>query len=184
MKANKPEKADEKVELEKLIKEVEDKIKEEEKTDKAKAVKLLNEALKSRNTKGEISDELAKKLGRLEIKGNKVEFEITDRTILKQLEGRKVTLSIYTSIKEGADLSKYRNNGVTQIPNKAVIRFDHKPKVTNEVYVLPKIPPTIPPKTNIPPKKVLPKTGEHTNNLEWLGVMGIALILLRKRYSK
>jgi len=184
VKANKPEKADEKVELEKLIKEVEDKIKEEEKTDKAKAVKLLNEALKSRNTKGEISDELAKKLGRLEIKGNKVEFEITDRTILKQLEGRKVTLSIYTSIKEGADLSKYRNNGVTQIPNKAVIRFDHKPKVTNEVYVLPKIPPTIPPKTNIPPKKVLPKTGEHTNNLEWLGVMGIALILLRKRYSK
>ena len=183
-KANKPEKADEKVELEKLIKEVEDKIKEEEKTDKAKAVKLLNEALKSRNTKGEISDELAKKLGRLEIKGNKVEFEITDRTILKQLEGRKVTLSIYASIKEGADLSKYRNNGVTQIPNKAVIRFDHKPKVTNEVYVLPKIPPTIPPKTNIPPKKVLPKTGEHTNNLEWLGVMGIALILLRKRYSK
>ena len=184
VKANKPEKADEKVELEKLIKEVEDKIKEEEKTDKAKAVKLLNEALKSRNTKGEISDELAKKLGRLEIKGNKVEFEITDRTILKQLEGRKVTLSIYASIKEGADLSKYRNNGVTQIPNKAVIRFDHKPKVTNEVYVLPKIPPTIPPKTNIPPKKVLPKTGEHTNNLEWLGVMGIALILLRKRYSK
>ena len=184
VKANKPEKADEKVELEKLIKEVDDKIKEEEKTDKAKAVKLLNEALKSRNTKGEISDELAKKLGRLEIKGNKVEFEITDRTILKQLEGRKVTLSIYTSIKEGADLSKYRNNGVTQIPNKAVIRFDHKPKVTNEVYVLPKIPPTIPPKTNIPPKKVLPKTGEHTNNLEWLGVMGIALILLRKRYSK
>ena len=183
-RANKPEKADEKVELEKLIKEVEDKIKEEEKTDKAKAVKLLNEALKSRNTKGEISDELAKKLGRLEIKGNKVEFEITDRTILKQLEGRKVTLSIYASIKEGADLSKYRNNGVTQIPNKAVIRFDHKPKVTNEVYVLPKIPPTIPPKTNIPPKKVLPKTGEHTNNLEWLGVMGIALILLRKRYSK
>ena len=183
-KANKPEKADEKVELEKLIKEVEDKIKEEEKTDKVKAVKLLNEALKSRNTKGEISDELAKKLGRLEIKGNKVEFEITDRTILKQLEGRKVTLSIYASIKEGADLSKYRNNGVTQIPNKAVIRFDHKPKVTNEVYVLPKIPPTIPPKTNIPPKKVLPKTGEHTNNLEWLGVMGIALILLRKRYSK
>ena len=183
-KANKPEKADEKVELEKLIKEVEDKIKEEEKTDKAKAVKLLNEALKSRNTKGEISDELAKKLGRLEIKGNKVEFEITDRIILKQLEGRKVTLSIYASIKEGADLSKYRNNGVTQIPNKAVIRFDHKPKVTNEVYVLPKIPPTIPPKTNIPPKKVLPKTGEHTNNLEWLGVMGIALILLRKRYSK
>ena len=183
-KANKPEKADEKVELEKLIKEVEDKIKEEEKTDKAKAVKLLNEALKSRNTKGEISDELAKKLGRLEIKGNKVEFEITDRTILKQLEGRKVTLSIYASIREGADLSKYRNNGVTQIPNKAVIRFDHKPKVTNEVYVLPKIPPTIPPKTNIPPKKVLPKTGEHTNNLEWLGVMGIALILLRKRYSK
>ena len=183
-KANKPEKADEKVELEKLIKEVEDKIKEEEKTDKAKAVKLLNEALKSRNTKGEISDELAKKLGRLEIKGNKVEFEITDRTILKQLEGRKVTLSIYASIKEGADLSKYRNNGVTQIPNKAVIRFNHKPKVTNEVYVLPKIPPTIPPKTNIPPKKVLPKTGEHTNNLEWLGVMGIALILLRKRYSK
>ena len=184
VKANKPEKADEKVELEKLIKEVEDKIKEEEKTDKAKAVKLLNEALKSRNTKGEISDELAKKLGRLEIKGNKVEFEITDRTILKQLESRKVTLSIYASIKEGADLSKYRNNGVTQIPNKAVIRFDHKPKVTNEVYVLPKIPPTIPPKTNIPPKKVLPKTGEHTNNLEWLGVMGIALILLRKRYSK
>ena len=184
VKANKPEKADEKVELEKLIKEVEDKIKEEEKTDKAKAVKLLNEALKSRNTKGEISDELAKKLSRLEIKGNKVEFEITDRTILKQLEGRKVTLSIYASIKEGADLSKYRNNGVTQIPNKAVIRFDHKPKVTNEVYVLPKIPPTIPPKTNIPPKKVLPKTGEHTNNLEWLGVMGIALILLRKRYSK
>ena len=184
VKANKPEKADEKVELEKLIKEVKDKIKEEEKTDKAKAVKLLNEALKSRNTKGEISDELAKKLGRLEIKGNKVEFEITDRTILKQLEGRKVTLSIYASIKEGADLSKYRNNGVTQIPNKAVIRFDHKPKVTNEVYVLPKIPPTIPPKTNIPPKKVLPKTGEHTNNLEWLGVMGIALILLRKRYSK
>ena len=184
VKANKPEKADEKVELEKLIKEVEDKIKEEEKTDKAKAVKLLNEALKSRNTKGEISDELAKKLGRLEIKGNKVEFEITDRIILKQLEGRKVTLSIYASIKEGADLSKYRNNGVTQIPNKAVIRFDHKPKVTNEVYVLPKIPPTIPPKTNIPPKKVLPKTGEHTNNLEWLGVMGIALILLRKRYSK
>ena len=183
-KANKPEKADEKAELEKLIKEVEDKIKEEEKTDKAKAVKLLNEALKSRNTKGEISDELAKKLGRLEIKGNKVEFEITDRTILKQLEGRKVTLSIYASIREGADLSKYRNNGVTQIPNKAVIRFDHKPKVTNEVYVLPKIPPTIPPKTNIPPKKVLPKTGEHTNNLEWLGVMGIALILLRKRYSK
>ncbi|WP_027131067.1 isopeptide-forming domain-containing fimbrial protein, partial [Gemella cuniculi] len=197
----------EKEELEKELEKLKEEIRKEEETEKVKAIREINKALRSRNEKGEISEEEANKLGKLEKEGNKVRYEITNPQILRQLEGREIRLSIYAQIRNGADISKYN---LKRVPNKATIEFDHKPKETNEVYVVPPVPPVtppvvppkppvVPPTPEVPakpkeepkkptePKKELPKTGEGPVEGRWIGVIGLAIVGLigrRRRREK
>ena len=77
---------------------------------------------------------------------NLVTVEITDETILDALKGSTLRLVLYTSFKDGVDVSKYVDNGV---PNVAKVSFNHKPKETYEVKVFPPAP-------NTPPTPVIP----------------------------
>ncbi|WP_124057900.1 DUF7507 domain-containing protein [Vaginisenegalia massiliensis] len=78
----------------------------------------------------------ATKLGSLSVNGNTVNFNITDKDILKVLEGYQITMVIQASIKDGADLSAYTKHNVAVIPNQAQVEFDHKPVATNTVFVI------------------------------------------------
>ncbi|WP_459130210.1 isopeptide-forming domain-containing fimbrial protein, partial [Guggenheimella bovis] len=76
---------------------------------------------------------------------NTVTFEINSATNapgfdFTTLAGKKLTLEINSNIKDGADLSPYRDGSV---PNTATLTFNGKPKTSNEVLVTPPdVPPT------------------------------------------
>ena len=146
-----------KEELEKVVHDLNKQIKDYKESDKFKAIELLNNALSTRNDKNTIDKEALKKIGDLVVKDNTVVFEVTNKDILKLLEGREVTLSIYAKIKDNVDLSKYKDENVIKVPNEAKIIFDHKPKVTNKVYVLPKPKDPTPPPGEVPPIPEIPK---------------------------
>ena len=146
-----------KEELEKVVHDLNKQIKDYKESDKFKAIELLNSALSTRNDKNTIDKEALKKIGDLVVKDNTVVFEVTNKDILKLLEGREVTLSIYAKIKDNVDLSKYKDENVIKVPNEAKIIFDHKPKVTNKVYVLPKPKDPTPPPGEVPPIPEIPK---------------------------
>jgi len=143
--------------LEKVVRDLQKQIKDYKESDKIKAIELLNNALSTRNDKNTIDKEVLKKIGDLVIRDNTVVFEVTNKDILRLLEGREVTLSIYAKIKDNADLSKYKDGNVINVPNEAKIIFDHKPKTTNKVYVVPKPKNPTPPPGEVPPTPEIPK---------------------------
>ena len=143
--------------LEKAVRDLQKQIKDYKESDKIKAIELLNNALSTRNDKNTIDKEVLKKIGDLVIRDNTVVFEVTNKDILRLLEGREVTLSIYAKIKDNADLSKYKDGNVINVPNEAKIIFDHKPKTTNKVYVVPKPKNPTPPPGEVPPTPEIPK---------------------------
>jgi len=143
--------------LEKAVRDLQKQIKDYKESDKIKAIELLNNALSTRNDKNTIDKEALKKIGDLVIRDNTVVFEVTNKDILRLLEGREVTLSIYAKIKDNADLSKYKDGNVINVPNEAKIIFDHKPKTTNKVYVVPKPKNPTPPPGEVPPTPEIPK---------------------------
>ena len=183
-KVNKPN-------LEKIVNDTKVEIEAFEKTDKFKLIRIINQALNSRNEKNEISADFVKKLGHLEIKGNTVEYLIDSPIILKQLDGRQITLSIYANILSGANLEKYidKQHKVIKIANKAIITNNNVAKETNVVYVTlrAKDKPIIPNKPNKPNKpKKLPNTGKATADVAGLGLVGITLayLLARRKFNK
>ena len=183
-KVNKPN-------LEKIVNDTKVEIEAFEKTDKFKLIRIINQALNSRNEKNEISADFVKKLGHLEIKGNTVEYLIDSPIILKQLDGRQITLSIYANILSGANLEKYidKQHKVIKIANKAIITNNNVAKETNVVYVTlrAKDKPIIPNKPNKPNKpKKLPNTGKATADVAGLGLVGVTLayLLVRRKFNK
>ena len=148
---------EQKVEQDKLNKNLEQLKESKEKLEKAL------EAFTTVNDKGEITDEALAKIAKVTVEGQKVTVEVTDKAVLEALKGSTFRVIIYSSIKDGADLSnpRYLNkeNNETKIPNKATVTFNDKPKVTNTVNVYPpepNTPPTTPPHTppttpNTPP---------------------------------
>ena len=183
-KVNKPN-------LEKIVNDTKVEIEAFEKTDKFKLIRIINQALNSRNEKNEISADFVKKLGHLEIKGNTVEYLIDSPIILKQLDGRQITLSIYANILSGANLEKYidKQHKVIKIANKAIITNNNVAKETNVVYVTlrAKDKPIIPNKPNKPNKpKKLPNTGKATADVAGLGLVGVTLayLLARRKFNK
>ena len=180
-KVNKPN-------LEKIVNDTKVEIEAFEKTDKFKLIRIINQALNSRNEKNEISADFVKKLGHLEIKGNTVEYLIDSPIILKQLDGRQITLSIYANILSGANLEKYidKQHKVIKIANKAIITNNNVAKETNVVYVTlqAKDKPIIPNKPNKPKK--LPNTGKATADVAGLGLVGVTLayLLARRKFNK
>lgn len=183
-KVNKPN-------LEKIVNDTKVEIEAFEKTDKFKLIRIINQALNSRNEKNEISADFVKKLGHLEIKGNTVEYLIDSPIILKQLDGRQITLSIYANILSGANLEKYidKQHKVIKIANKAIITNNNVAKETNVVYVTLRVKdkPIIPNKPNKPNKpKKLPNTGKATADVAGLGLVGVTLayLLARRKFNK
>ena len=180
-KVNKPN-------LEKIVNDTKVEIEAFEKTDKFKLIRIINQALNSRNEKNEISADFVKKLGHLEIKGNTVEYLIDSPIILKQLDGRQITLSIYANILSGANLEKYidKQHKVIKIANKAIITNNNVAKETNVVYVTLRVKdkPIIPNKPNKPKK--LPNTGKATADVAGLGLVGVTLayLLARRKFNK
>ena len=180
-KVNKPN-------LEKIVNDTKVEIEAFEKTDKFKLIRIINQALNSRNEKNEISADFVKKLGHLEIKGNTVEYLIDSPIILKQLDGRQITLSIYANILSGANLEKYidKQHKVIKIANKAIITNNNVAKETNVVYVTLRVKdkPIIPNKPNKPKK--LPNTGKATADVAGLGLAGVTLayLLVRRKFNK
>ena len=139
---------EQKVEQDKLNKNLEQLKESKEKLEKAL------EAFTTVNDKGEITDEALAKIAKVTVEGQKVTVEVTDKAVLEALKGSTFRVIIYSSIKDGADLSdpRYLNkeNNETKIPNKATVTFNDKPKVTNTVNVYPPeptTPPTTPPQT-------------------------------------
>ena len=183
-KVNKPN-------LEKIVNDTKVEIEAFEKTDKFKLIRIINQALNSRNEKNEISADFVKKLGHLEIKGNTVEYLIDSPIILKQLDGRQITLSIYANILSGANLEKYidKQHKVIKIANKAIITNNNVAKETNVVYVTLRVKdkPIIPNNPNKPNKpKKLPNTGKATADVAGLGLVGVTLayLLARRKFNK
>ena len=138
-----PTSADQKQAQEKLEQE----IKSLEKA-KAKLDKAVENLSKVSNERGEItgSDLSAFATVTYDEATNLVTVEITDETILDALKGSTLRLVLYTSFKDGVDVSKYVDNGV---PNVAKVSFNHKPKETYKVKVFPPAP-------NTPPTPVIP----------------------------
>ena len=171
-KVNKPN-------LEKIVNDTKVEIEAFEKTDKFKLIRIINQALNSRNEKNEISADFVKKLGHLEIKGNTVEYLIDSPIILKQLDGRQITLSIYANILSGANLEKYidKQHKVIKIANKAIITNNNVAKETNVVYVTLRV--------KDKPKE-LPNTGKATADVAGLGLVGVTLayLLARRKFNK
>ena len=145
-----PTSADQKQAQEKLEQEI--KSLEEAKAKLDKAVENLS---KVSNERGEItgSDLSAFATVTYDEATNLVTVEITDETILDALKGSTLRLVLYTSFKDGVDVSKYVDNGV---PNVAKVSFNHKPKETYEVKVFPPAPNTPPPGPYTPPTPVIP----------------------------
>ena len=154
---------EQKVEQDKLNKNLEQLKESKEKLEKAL------EAFTTVNDKGEITDEALAKIAKVTVEGQKVTVEVTDKAVLEALKGSTFRVIIYSSIKDGADLSdpRYLNkeNNETKIPNKATVTFNDKPKVTNTVNVYPpepntppKTPPHTPPTTPGTPPPTTPDT--------------------------
>ena len=190
---------EQKVEQDKLNKNLEQLKESKEKLEKAL------EAFTTVNDKGEITDEALAKIAKVTVEGQKVTVEVTDKAVLEALKGSTFRVIIYSSIKDGADLSSYLNkeNNETKIPNKATVTFNDKPKVTNTVNVYPpepNTPPTTPPHTppttpNTPPpapkgdlppaptpepekpKNILPKTGTSATMVNEV-IIGMILVLM------
>ena len=197
---------EQKVEQDKLNKNLEQLKESKEKLEKAL------EAFTTVNDKGEITDEALAKIAKVTVEGQKVTVEVTDKAVLEALKGSTFRVIIYSSIKDGADLSSYLNkeNNETKIPNKATVTFNDKPKVTNTVNVYPPepttppqtpphTPPTTPgtpppttpdtppaPKGDLPPaptpepekpKNILPKTGTSATMVNEV-IIGMILVLM------
>ena len=197
---------EQKIEQDKLNKNLEQLKESKEKLEKAL------EAFTTVNDKGEITDEALAKIAKVTVEGQKVTVEVTDKAVLEALKGSTFRVIIYSSIKDGADLSSYLNkeNNETKIPNKATVTFNDKPKVTNTVNVYPpepNTPPTTPPHTppttpNTPPpttpdtppapkgdlppaptpepekpKNILPKTGTSATMVNEV-IIGMILVLM------
>jgi len=196
---------EQKVEQDKLNKNLEQLKESKEKLEKAL------EAFTTVNDKGEITDEALAKIAKVTVEGQKVTVEVTDKAVLEALKGSTFRVIIYSSIKDGADLSSYLNkeNNETKIPNKATVTFNDKPKVTNTVNVYPpepNTPPTTPhtpptspntpppttpdtppaPKGDLPPaptpepekpKNILPKTGTSATMVNEV-IIGMILVLM------
>ena len=189
---------EQKVEQDKLNKNLEQLKESKEKLEKAL------EAFTTVNDKGEITDEALAKIAKVTVEGQKVTVEVTDKAVLEALKGSTFRVIIYSSIKDGADLSSYLNkeNNETKIPNKATVTFNDKPKVTNTVNVYPpepNTPPTTPntpppttpdtppaPKGDLPPaptpepekpKNILPKTGTSATMVNEV-IIGVILVLM------
>ena len=197
---------EQKVEQDKLNKNLEQLKESKEKLEKAL------EAFTTVNDKGEITDEALAKIAKVTVEGQKVTVEVTDKAVLEALKGSTFRVIIYSSIKDGADLSSYLNkeNNETKIPNKATVTFNDKPKVTNTVNVYPPeptTPPTTPPQTppttpgtpppttpdtppapkgDLPPaptpepekpKNILPKTGTSATMVNEV-IIGMILVLM------
>ena len=197
---------EQKVEQDKLNKNLEQLKESKEKLEKAL------EAFTTVNDKGEITDEALAKIAKVTVEGQKVTVEVTDKAVLEALKGSTFRVIIYSSIKDGADLSSYLNkeNNETKIPNKATVTFNDKPKVTNTVNVYPpepNTPPTTPPHTppttpgtpppttpdtppapkgDLPPaptpepekpKNILPKTGTSATMVNEV-IIGMILVLM------
>lgn len=189
---------EQKVEQDKLNKNLEQLKESKEKLEKAL------EAFTTVNDKGEITDEALAKIAKVTVEGQKVTVEVTDKAVLEALKGSTFRVIIYSSIKDGADLSSHLNkeNNETKIPNKATVTFNDKPKVTNTVNVYPPepntppqtpphTPPTTPntppaPKGDLPPaptpepekpKNILPKTGTSATMVNEV-IIGMILVLM------
>ena len=145
-----PTSADQKQAQEKLEQEI--KSLEEAKAKLDKAVENLS---KVSNERGEITGDALSAFATVtyDEATNLVTVEITDETILDALKGSTLRLVLYTSFKDGVDVSKYVDNGV---PNVAKVSFNHKPKETNRVYVFPPAPHTPPPGPYTPPTPPAP----------------------------
>ena len=145
-----PTSADQKQAQEKLEQEI--KSLEEAKAKLDKAVENLS---KVSNERGEITGDALSAFATVtyDEATNLVTVEITDETILDALKGSTLRLVLYTSFKDGVDVSKYVDNGV---PNVAKVSFNHKPKETYEVKVFPPAPNTPPPGPYTPPTPVIP----------------------------
>ena len=145
-----PTSADQKQAQEKLEQEI--KSLEEAKAKLDKAVENLS---KVSNERGEITGDALSAFATVtyDEATNLVTVEITDETILDTLKGSTLRLVLYTSFKDGVDVSKYVDNGV---PNVAKVSFNHKPKETYEVKVFPPAPNTPPPGPYTPPTPVIP----------------------------
>ena len=145
-----PTSADQKQAQEKLEQEI--KSLEEAKAKLDKAVENLS---KVSNERGEITGDALSAFATVtyDEATNLVTVEITDETILDALKGSTLRLVLYTSFKDGVDVSKYVEKGV---PNVAKVSFNHKPKETYEVKVFPPAPNTPPPGPYTPPTPVIP----------------------------
>ena len=140
-----PTSADQKQAQEKLEQEI--KSLEEAKAKLDKAVENLS---KVSNERGEITGDALSAFATVtyDEATNLVTVEIKDETILDALKGSTLRLVLYTSFKDGVDVSKYVGNGV---PNVAKVSFNHKPKETYEVKIFPPAPNTPPPGPYTPP---------------------------------
>ena len=145
-----PTSADQKQAQEKLEQEIKS-LKEA----KAKLDKAVENLSKVSNERGEITGDALSAFATVtyDEATNLVTVEITDETILDALKGSTLRLVLYTSFKDGVDVSKYVDNGV---PNVAKVSFNHKPKETDKVKVFPPAPNTPPPGPYTPPTPVIP----------------------------
>ena len=150
------------------------------------------------NEKGELTSEAIAALGgTIKVEGQLVTVDFSDEYTMEALKGRKVSVIIYSSIK---DVKALKDIHFTKgIENTATVQFNHNPdsdltKKTNPVKVYPPKPktptppPTVPekPKGELPtpptpqaptPKKVLPRTGSTKSDIWTLVGLGIAGIL-------
>lgn len=86
----------------------------------------------------------------LEVVGQDVKVSIKSDYMLQDgFYGNTYRLDIPTTIKKGANLSKYIENDVIKVPNEAKVIINHLPQATNKVFITP---PT--PEIPIPVKKV------------------------------
>ena len=145
-----PTSADQKQAQEKLEQEIKS-LKEA----KAKLDKAVENLSKVSNERGEITGDALSAFATVtyDEATNLATVEITDETILDALKGSTLRLVLYTSFKDGVDVSKYVDNGV---PNVAKVSFNHKPKETDKVKVFPPAPNTPPPGPYTPPTPVIP----------------------------
>lgn len=145
-----PTSADQKQAQEKLEQEIKS-LKEA----KAKLDKAVENLSKVSNERGEITGDALSAFATVtyDEATNLVTVEITDETILDALKGSTLRLVLYTSFKDGVDVSKYVDNDV---PNVAKVSFNHKPKETDKVKVFPPAPNTPPPGPYTPPTPVIP----------------------------
>ena len=107
---------------------------------KAKSTKA-NEAVEDSELTGDavnIGEDVTAE-GDLAIEGNKVTWTAKDPN---KFAGKKLSLVIQAKVKDGADTSKYENDGKVNIPNKSQLIVDDNTIDSNEVTVTPAPKPT------------------------------------------